>query len=187
MKFFFFHSSITTEERRNVITFSLPLLCRKWKEKRTNWLFFALLPTSILSNKKEKNIEKRTQTLPFSPLPKFEKTVKKDQKTLISSCLSSKPIQTIINKIRTFAPVPGAESKLPSGKVKITSAILLNETPDGEPGTVSAMSAKGAGLLIINTIDAKIKIERLIPEGKKEMSAGDFIRGRRIAQTDRFE
>ena len=99
----------------------------------------------------------------------------------------SETAETIINKIRTFAPVPGAEAKLPSGKVKITSAVRLNEAPDGEPGTVSALSAKGAGLLTINTSDAKIKIERLIPEGKKEMSAGDFIRGRRIAQTDRFE
>lgn len=95
--------------------------------------------------------------------------------------------EVIINKIRTFSPVPGAETKLPSGKVKITSAIRLDEAPEGEPGTVAALSAKGAGLLTVNTVDAKIKIERLIPEGKKEMSAGDFIRGRRIAQTDRFE
>ena len=99
----------------------------------------------------------------------------------------SETAENIINKIRTFSPVPGAEAKLPSGKVKITSAVRLDEAPDGEPGTVSALSAKGAGLLTINTVDAKIKIERLIPEGKKEMSAGDFIRGRRIAQTDRFE
>ncbi|MBR7161198.1 MAG: hypothetical protein IKD07_02160 [Clostridia bacterium] len=41
--------------------------------------------------------------------------------------------------------------------------------------------------MTVNTVDAKIKIERLIPEGKKEMSAGDFIRGRRITQADRFE
>ena len=97
------------------------------------------------------------------------------------------PAETIINKIRTFSPVPGAEAKLPSGKVKITSAIRLDEAHEGEPGTVAALSSKGAGLLTVNTVDAKIKIERLIPEGKKEMSAGDFIRGRRIAQTDRFE
>ena len=99
----------------------------------------------------------------------------------------SQTAETIINKIRTFAPVPGAEAKLPSGKVKITSAIRLDEAPEGEPGTVASLSAKGAGLLTVNTVDAKIKIERLIPAGKKEMSAGDFIRGRRIAQTDRFE
>ena len=95
--------------------------------------------------------------------------------------------EEIVNKIRAFSPVPGAEAKLPSGKVKITSAIVISEDPSGEAGTVAALSPKGAGLLVINAVNAKIKIERLIPEGKKEMSAGDFIRGRRIADADRFE
>ena len=93
----------------------------------------------------------------------------------------------IINKIRAFSPIPGAEAKLHSGKVKITSATLIAEEPTGEAGTVASLSPKGAGLLVINAPDAKIKIERLIPEGKKEMSAGDFIRGRRITESDRFE
>ncbi len=93
----------------------------------------------------------------------------------------------IINTIRAFSPVPGAETKLPSGKVKITAAKALHEAPTGEAGTVAALSAKGAGLLVVNTADGKIAIEKLIPEGKKEMSAGDFIRGRRITEADRFE
>jgi len=54
------------------------------------------------------------------------------------------------------------------------------------PGTVSALSAKGAGTLAVNCKDGRILIERLIPEGKKEMTAGDFIRGRRITPEDRF-
>ena len=95
--------------------------------------------------------------------------------------------EEIVNKIRAFSPVPGAEAKLPSGIVKITAATRLDEAPTGEPGTVAALSAKGTGLLIVNGTDAKIKIERLIPQGKKEMSAGDFIRGRRITEADRFE
>ena len=95
--------------------------------------------------------------------------------------------EEIVNKIRAFSPVPGAEAKLPSGKVKITSATLLGEPAEGEAGTVASLSPKGQGLLVINTVDKKIKIERLIPEGKKEMSAGDFIRGRRITAADRFE
>jgi methionyl-tRNA formyltransferase len=93
----------------------------------------------------------------------------------------------IVNKIRAFSPAPGAEAKLPSGKVKITAAKAIKEAPTGEAGTVAALSAKGAGLLIVNTADGKIAIEKLIPEGKKEMTAGDFIRGRRITDNDRFE
>jgi len=95
--------------------------------------------------------------------------------------------EEVVNRIRAFSPVPGAEAKLPSGAVKITAAALVDEAPTGEAGTVAALSAKGAGLLIVNGTDAKIRIERLIPQGKKEMSAGDFIRGRRITDTDRFE
>ena len=97
------------------------------------------------------------------------------------------PAKEIVDKIRAFSPVPGAEAKLPSGKVKITSASLIQEEPTGAAGTVAALSPNGAGLLVINAPGAKIKIERLIPEGKKEMSAGDFIRGRRITEADRFE
>ena len=41
--------------------------------------------------------------------------------------------------------------------------------------------------MLVNHGFKKISIEKLIPEGKKEMSAGDFIRGRRITETDRFE
>ncbi len=90
----------------------------------------------------------------------------------------------ILNQIRAFAPE--ASALLPSGKVKITRAKILREDPTGLPGTIAELSAKGAGRLIVNTLDGKLSIEKLIPQGKKEMTAGDFIRGRRIMETDRF-
>ncbi len=99
----------------------------------------------------------------------------------------TKTTAEIVNTVRAFSPVPGAEAKLPSGKVKLTVVKALDEAPAGEPGTVALLSAKGAGRLIVNTVDGKLSIEKLIPEGKKEMSAGDFIRGRRITEADRFE
>lgn len=96
------------------------------------------------------------------------------------------PADEILNKIRAFSPVPGAEAYLPSGTVKITAAKQSGDAPDGVPGTVSSLSAKGEGLLAVNCKDGKILLERLIPAGKKEMSAGDFIRGHRIGPQDRF-
>jgi len=96
------------------------------------------------------------------------------------------PAEKIINKIRAFSPIPGAEAALPTGKVKITAATRAGDKPDGAPGTVSVLSAKGDGRLAVNCKDDKILLGRLIPEGKKEMSAGDFIRGRRIEPGDRF-
>ncbi|MBQ9747977.1 MAG: methionyl-tRNA formyltransferase [Clostridia bacterium] len=99
----------------------------------------------------------------------------------------TKTTAEIVNTVRAFSPAPGAEAKLPSGKVKLTVVSALDEAPTGEPGTVAYLSPKGQGKLVVNTVDGKLSIERLIPEGKKEMSAGDFIRGRRITETDRFE
>ena len=85
-------------------------------------------------------------------------------------------------KVAHWAQIMGLQ---PTG-VKITAAHVVAEAPTGEIGTVAELSPKGVGKLIINACDAKISIEKLIPEGKKEMSAGDFIRGRRITETDRF-
>ena len=94
--------------------------------------------------------------------------------------------RTLQNIVRAFSPSPGADASLPSGNVKITTAKTLDEVPDGEPGTISTLSPKGDGTLIVNCKEGKLQILRLIPEGKKEMSAGDFIRGRRIAPDDIF-
>ncbi len=99
----------------------------------------------------------------------------------------TKTTAELVNTVRAFAPVPGAEAKLPSGKVKLTAVKAIDEAPTGEAGTVALLSPKGQGKLIVNTVDGKLSIEKLIPEGKKEMSAGDFIRGRRITDADRFE
>ena len=96
------------------------------------------------------------------------------------------PAAVLHNQIRAFSPVPGAEAALPSGNVKITASRPLSEPADGEPGTISLLSAKGDGILCVNCGEGKLLISKLIPEGKKEMSAGDFIRGRRIAPSDRF-
>lgn len=96
------------------------------------------------------------------------------------------PAPVLQNRVRAFSPAPGAEAMLPSGKVKITEARSLSEEPDGEPGTVSELSAKGDGVLSVNCGQGKLLILKLVPEGKKEMSAGDFIRGRRIARSDSF-
>ena len=46
---------------------------------------------------------------------------------------------------------------------------------------------KGAGKMLVATGDGVLSIEKLIPEGKKEMAAGDFVRGRGAAEGDAFE
>lgn len=93
----------------------------------------------------------------------------------------------IKNQIRALAPAPYAFSRINGKSVKITLASVADETTDKEAGTVIAVSPKGAGKISVATADGVLNIERLIPEGKKEMSAGDFVRGRGVAEGDKFE
>lgn len=95
--------------------------------------------------------------------------------------------EAVRNKIRALAPAPYAVSRINGKSVKITLASLTGESTDKEAGTVIAVSPKGNGKLLVATGDGVLSIDRLIPEGKKEMSAGDFVRGRGAAEGDKFE
>lgn len=73
---------------------------------------------------------------------------------------------------------------LKKGRIKvkvIKAAFSMSDIPDAVPGQVAAntnnqlLIACGKGALII---------ERVIPEGKKEMSVADFLNGSRIAAGD---
>ena len=99
----------------------------------------------------------------------------------------SKSAEQIRNQIRALAPAPYAFTRIKGKSVKITKASLTDETSDAEPGTVCAAVSKGAGKLLVATGKGVLSIERLIPEGKKEMSAGDFVRGRGACENDKFE
>lgn len=102
----------------------------------------------------------------------------------IDFCRSAKDIK---NQIRALAPASYAFSRINGKSVKITLASVADETTSKEAGTVIAVSPKGAGKISVATADGVLNIERLIPEGKKEMSAGDFVRGRGVAEGDKFE
>jgi methionyl-tRNA formyltransferase len=95
--------------------------------------------------------------------------------------------EAVRNKIRALAPAPYAVSRINGKSVKITLASLTGESTGKEAGTVIAVSPKGNGKLLVATGDGVLSIDRLIPEGKKEMSAGDFVRGRGAAEGDKFE
>jgi methionyl-tRNA formyltransferase len=99
----------------------------------------------------------------------------------------TKSAEEIRNQIRALAPAPYAFSRINGKSVKITRASVADESTEKEPGTVCAVSPKGAGKLLVATGSGVLSIEKLIPEGKKEMAAGDFVRGRGAAENDKFE
>ena len=58
---------------------------------------------------------------------------------------------------------------------------------NGAPGKVIDLSAKGEGYVTVACGDGALKITTLIPEGKGKMTAGDFVRGRKIDLGDILE
>ena len=95
--------------------------------------------------------------------------------------------EEIKNQVRALAPAPYAFARIKGKSVKFVKVSVLDEATDKAPGTVISVSPKGQGKLLVATGAGVLSLERIIPEGKKEMSAGDFVRGRGAAEGDVFE
>ena len=110
-----------------------------------------------------------------------EKIEKKD--CIIDFAMGAKEIN---NKIRALSPAPCAEALLGEKTVKFSRAAVINDDHSGEIGEIVAVSAKGDGFIDVKTGCGTLRVLRLIPEGKKEMSSGDFLRGRGAEVGNKF-
>ena len=102
----------------------------------------------------------------------------------------SMPARTLHNLIRALSPAPLGFASLQTEKetktVKFVSSVVVSEEKtDAVPGTVLSADGK-KGIFTVACGEGIIGITTLVPEGKGKMSAGDFIRGRKIAAGDRF-
>ena len=96
----------------------------------------------------------------------------------------SEPADVIERKIRAYMEWPACYSYLDGLQVKFFRAeALMDETPDGEPGTVSET---GKDFYTINCGRGKLRVFEQQLQGKKRMSAGDFMRGHRLDPGERF-
>ncbi len=114
-------------------------------------------------------------------LATYAKKVEKEDCKL-DFTLSAKKLDFII---RGVTPIPGAFAYLNGKMLKINKAKPIEKK--AEPGKVVALDDKGEGSITIGTGDGSLVITAVIPEGKGRMSAGDFIRGRKIALGDILE
>ena len=96
--------------------------------------------------------------------------------------LSAKKLDFII---RGVTPIPGAFVYHNGKMLKINKAAPIDKK--GEVGRVYALDDKGEGAISVGCGDGSLLITSVIPEGKGKMSAGDYIRGRKIAIGDIFE
>ena len=87
--------------------------------------------------------------------------------------------------IRGTTPIPGAFGYLKGKMLKINKA--RPTAGSGAPGEVIALDDKGEGSITVACGEGALTVTAVIPEGKGRMSAGDFIRGRKIALGDIIE
>ena len=86
-------------------------------------------------------------------------------------------------QIRGVTPIPGAFAYLNGKMLKINRAKPIPHK-GGVPGEVISLNAQGEGEILVATGDGALSITKVIPEGKGRMSAGDFVRGRKIKVGD---
>ena len=85
-------------------------------------------------------------------------------------------------RIRGVTPIPGAFTYHNGRMLKISGAKVIEGK--GRPGEVIDVSGVGEGYITVACGESALRISAVIPEGKGRMSAGDFVRGRKIAIGD---
>ncbi|MGN1346992.1 MAG: methionyl-tRNA formyltransferase [Eubacteriales bacterium] len=95
----------------------------------------------------------------------------------------ARPPREVFNRIRGLSPAPYAVTHTPDGKLlKLTSAEAPGtEVSDAAPGTV--LSTDG-GKIRISCGGGVLTVTGVVPEGKKPMSAADYLRGRKLFAGD---
>lgn len=89
----------------------------------------------------------------------------------------------IINLISAFTPAPGAWTRFRGQTVRIVEVSAQRYSHELAPGSLCAEAKK----LFVGTGDSSIQILRVIPSGKKEMLASDWLNGARLNVGEKFE
>jgi len=89
----------------------------------------------------------------------------------------------IANRVRGFAPWPGTFSMLCGKRMLITSARAMPSPARGKPGEI--LGAREGGLDVFCGKDL-LRVLTIKPEGKREMTAPEFLAGWHLTRGDRF-
>ena len=93
------------------------------------------------------------------------------------------PAKKIIDTIRAFTPNPGAWTLHRGSSLKITGA---SEEITEQKLELGALRVAGKRLFI-GTATNSVEIMKVIPAGKKEMTASEWINGARLSEGENFE
>ena len=142
----------------------------------------ALVGGALLSKTIESIANGEAERIPQDDsLACYAKKVEKED-CKIDFTLPAKKLDCII---RGVTPIPGAFAYHNGKMLKINKATPIDKK--GAPGCVIDLSDKGEGYVTIACGEGALKVTQLIPEGKGKMTAGDFVRGRKISLGDILE
>lgn len=89
-----------------------------------------------------------------------------------------KPAVEIWRRVRAYYPWPGCFTCWRGKQLKINEAVVLAGESTSTPGSVIALPGEGAGLGIV-TGEGILGVRRIQYEGKRDMTAAEFLRGQR--------
>ena len=93
------------------------------------------------------------------------------------------PAKKIIDAVRAFTSNPGAWTSHRGSLLKITEIGQQGAEQKLEPGMLYVAGKR----LFIGTASDSVEITKIIPAGKKEMTASDWINGARLTDGEVFE
>jgi len=93
------------------------------------------------------------------------------------------PAFQIRNLVRALVSWPSVYTYYKNILIKILETEIVEKTDSSPPGTIISIDKEGIG---VATAKDMLKIKRLKPQDKKDMSAWDFVSGYRIKVGERF-
>ena len=109
--------------------------------------------------------------------------IMKREDGLIDWSLNSKQIN---DRVRGFQPFPSSFTTYKGQRVTIWEAKAIGQIPSNDLPAGTVRSIENRSLSIACGGSSSLSVAELQPEGKRRMSAADFINGSRVQVGDRF-
>jgi len=91
------------------------------------------------------------------------------------------PARNLVNKLRAFTPWPGLFFTMGNRQIKIISANISQQLHQTQSGNILALDA--LSLKVACGQGSVLEISGIQPEGKKEMSPGQYSLGNRFPES----
>ena len=91
--------------------------------------------------------------------------------------------EDVVRCVRAMAPDPAASTRFRGEVLKVFRASVADERSRSAPGAIAAVDRDG---LVVRAGDGAVRLESVGPAGRRQMSAGEFVRGYRPRPGERL-